>query len=172
MYKFKLKKEVKSLSPMEMLINETVDKVAREKFYDKLNELAEKDTLDEFLKEEDVIKYINPTYTSGGSKQQMILRKMKNNALKYYPKEYDNTYVAEAVKEMFEDRDDSLNEKPGNVIDADAVEKFEKEISEPVNEEAPKDFTVNDDGVVEEPEMVMEYPPNNQPAPDNYEQEF
>lgn len=28
MYKFKLKKEVNSLSPMEMLINETIDKVA------------------------------------------------------------------------------------------------------------------------------------------------
>ena len=43
--------------------------------------------------------------------EQMILRKMKNNALKNYPKEYDNTYVANSVKNMFEENDESVVEE-------------------------------------------------------------
>ena len=76
----------------------------------------------------------------------MILRKMKNNALKNYPKEYDNAAQRDAVENMWEDKDDSLNDKPS--VAKDVVTKVEKEINEETKEGAIQDFTVDEDGVV------------------------
>ena len=117
---------------------ERVDKDARDKFYDELNKKAEGMTLDEMLADEEILKYVNPTYTSGGSKEQMILRKMKNNALKNYPKEYDNTYITNAVKNMFEENDESVLEKKN------IVAKVEKELDEDLNDDVMDDFDVVD----------------------------
>ena len=118
---------------------EEVDKEARDKFYEELNKKAESMTLDEFLNDEEVLKYVNPTYTSGGSKEQMILRKMKNNALKNYPKEYDNTYIKNAVENMFEEQDKSVLERK------DIVKKVEKELDEDLNDDVIMDFSTNDE---------------------------
>lgn len=125
-----------------------VDEQARDKFYEELNVYAEKHTVDELLNEQKYAKYINPTYTSGGSKEAMILRKMKNNALKNYPKEYNNSYVAESVKNMFEDKDDSLDEKSFVNKPKDVVENVEQEINQPQSENAVPSFEVNEDGEV------------------------
>lgn len=124
------------------------DKKAREKFYAELDNESENMSVDELIKSEKYQKYINPTYTSGGSREQMILRKMKNNALKNYPKEYDNAYIRDAVENMFEDNDDSLKEKKefGKVIDL--TEKVEKEIDEVSSENAIKDFDITDEGEI------------------------
>lgn len=115
-----------------------VDTEARDKFYDSLNDRK----LDDLLSDPKLKDFINPTYTSGGSKEAMIIRKMKNNALKLYPKEYDNSLQKEAVENMFEEDDKSIkvNTNPDDVIDADT----------PVAD-APKDFEVDDDGVVTKP---------------------
>lgn len=115
-----------------------VDTEARDKFYDSLNDRK----LDDLLGDPKLKEFINPTYTSGGSKESMIIRKMKNNALKLYPKEYDNSLQKEAVENMFEEDDKSIkvNTNPDDVIDA----------TTPVAD-APKDFTVDDDGVVTKP---------------------
>lgn len=118
---------------------ERVDKEARDKFYDELNKKCENMTLDEMLADEEILKYVNPTYTSGGSKEQMILRKMKNNALKNYPKEYDNSYIANSVRNMFEENDESVLERNKNV-----VAKVEKELDEDLNEDVIDDFQAND----------------------------
>lgn len=135
-----------------------VDKVKREEFYNDLNKAFDGKTLDEVLALPEWQKEISNTYTSGGSKEAMILRKMKNNALKNYPREFNNAAAANAVKLMSEDYDESLNEKPNNVkgdfVDADPIEKVEKEINEePVSENAPRDFEVSDEG-----EIVKEKP--------------
>ena len=115
-----------------------VDTEARDKFYDSLNDRK----LDDLLSDPNLKEFINPTYTSGGSKESMIIRKMKNNALKLYPKEYDNSLQKEAVASMFEEDDKSIkvNANPDDIIDATA----------PVAD-APKDFEVDDDGVVTKP---------------------
>lgn len=115
-----------------------VDTEARDKFYDSLNDRK----LDDLLGDPKLKEFINPTYTSGGSKESMIIRKMKNNALKLYPKEYDNSLQKEAVENMFEEDDKSIkvNANPDDIIDATA----------PVAD-APKDFEVDDDGVVTKP---------------------
>lgn len=117
---------------------ERVDKEARDKFYDELNKKSEGMSLDEMLADEEILQYVNPTYTSGGSKEQMILRKMKNNALKNYPKEYDNSYIANSVRNMFEENDESVLERK------DVVKKVENELDEDLNDDVIEDFNVVD----------------------------
>ena len=126
--------------------SKVVDEDARNKFYDELNKFAEEHTVEELIDNPKYSTYINPTYTSGGSKEQMILRKMKNNALKNYPKEYDNSAQRDAVENMWEDNDDSIKEKSS--VAKDVVAKVEKEINEETKEGAIQDFTVDEDGVV------------------------
>ena len=118
-----------------------VNKEKRDKFYDEINKKAESMTLDEMLADEELLKYINPTYTSGGSKEQMIMRKMKNNALKNYPKEYDNSYITNAVRNMFEENDESVLERKN------VVEKVEKELDEDLNDDVIEDFTAKEEVV-------------------------
>ena len=123
---------------------EADDVEARNEFYERVNREFEELTVDEILKSPEWRKYLTPTYTSGGSVESMVLRKMKNNALKNYPKEYDNSAIRNAVEKMFEDNDESLKVKENeNVIDA-----VENEINEAPNPEAPQDFKVDEDGVV------------------------
>ena len=135
-----------------------IDKGAREEFYQELNKFAESHTLDELLAEPKYAECVNPTYTSGGSKEQMILRKMKNNALKNYPKDYGQAYVFDAVRDMYEDRDDSLDEPPMIVNRATVIDQVNDDIEEdPPVENAPKDFEVNDEGeVIENTQKVEE----------------
>ena len=76
----------------------------------------------------------------------MILRKMKNNALKNYPKEYDSAAQRDAVENMWDDNDDSIKEKSS--VAKDVVAKVEHEINEETKEGAIQDFTVDEDGVV------------------------
>ena len=146
-----------------------IDEEKRQKFWDELDAWAEKKTVDQMLADPEYAPYINPTYTSGGSREQMILRKMKNNALKNYPKNYGNAYVRNAVENMYEDVDDSLKEKP---IGKDVVATVEKEITEPSKEEQVPDFEVNEDGEVirqeeqaAEPEPEKTQEPKEEPAP-------
>lgn len=149
LYQFKKEVEYKGKNG-QTYKREEIDKEARDLFYDRLNAKAESMTLEELLKDEEVLKYINPTYTSGGSKEQMILRKMKNNALKNYPKEYDNSYVKNAVENMFEDFDESLLERK------DIVKKVEKELDEDFNDDVVEDFEVIDAKVEEKQEPKQE----------------
>lgn len=129
----------------------------KDRIYDEIEKDAENLTVDQLLAKKEWADIINPTYTSGGSKEQMILRKMKNNALKNYPKEYRDAFMADAVKNMFEDNDDSLKINRGNAIDTevDPVEKVEKEINEQPQVDAVPDFEVDENtGVVEEKPQV------------------
>ena len=124
---------------------ETINKDLRDKFYADLDKKAEKMSVDEMLADEELLKYINPTYTSGGSKEAMIMRKMKNNALKNYPKEYDNSYVAESVRNMFEEQDKSVLEKK-----RDIVNDVEHSLDEDLNEDKIMDFTADEETPAEE----------------------
>ena len=131
----------------------------RDKKYEELDADAEKMTLDQLLVDAKWKEWINPNWLSSSSKESMIIRKMQNNALKNYPKEYDSTAMEEAVKYMTEDYDESLNEKAkATVIEADVVETVEKEIKEEPNPNAVQDFKVDNDGVVEEPKEAKKKP--------------
>lgn len=119
----------------------------KDTIYEELNKIADSVSVDDLLANEKFRKFINPTYLSAGSKEAMLLRKMKNNATKNYPKEYRDAYMADAVKNMFEDVDESLNEKPTDVVDAhvDPVEKVEEDIAAKPQGEPISDFDA--DGV-------------------------
>ena len=149
--------------------SKVVDEDARNKFYDELNKFAEEHKVDELIDNPKYAPYINPTYTSGGSKEQMILRKMKNNALKNYPKEYNNSAQRDAVESMWEDNDDSVKEKPS--VAKDVVSKVEKELDEKTNEGAIQDFTVDEDGVVETNDSAKEEKKETPPAEEDKSQE-
>ena len=133
-----------------------VDKEARDNFYEEINKKAESMTLDELLADKDILKYINPTYTSGGSKEAMIMRKMKNNALKNYPKEYDTSFIKNAVQDMFEEKDESVLERK------DITKKVERELDDDFNDDTIQDFTAKDDDKVVE-EKQVEMPDNDLP---------
>ena len=134
-----------------------IDEEKRQKFWDEIDAWAEGKTVDQMLADTKYAAYINPTYTSGGSREQMILRKMKNNALKNYPKNYDNAYIRNAVEGMYEDFDESLREKPAG---KDVVATVEREITETSSEEPIPNFDVDEDGVVVKKEQPKE---NEQP---------
>ena len=139
--------------------NALYKKGGRDEFYAQLDADAENSTVDELLKNPTYIDYINPTYISGGSKEQMILRKMKNNALKNYPKEYADTYMRDAVEAMFEDVDETVYEPANELKQIDTVEKVENEINEQPKEDAVPDWSVEE--IQKEKEKVT----INKPAP-------
>lgn len=135
-----------------------VDEEKRAAFYNQLNiDFADK-SLDECLAMEKYHEYINDTYLAGSAKESMIIRKMKNNAVNSYPKEYRDTYMAEAVKNMTEDYDESLDEDKlyKDTIDADITEKVEKEINEEPQGDAVPDFEVENESKEESEEVKEE----------------
>lgn len=132
------------------------DTEARDKFYAKVDKDFEGKTLDECLKMEEYKDFINPTYTSGGSMEAMVIRKMRNNALKNYPKEYDTTLISEKVMNMWEDKDDTVMES-APIIKKDAAKIVDAQVEE-VGDETPSDFDVDENGVIHEEEPKEENP--------------
>lgn len=124
-----------------------VDTAKRDAFYEEVNRAFEEMTVDQILADPKWRKELTPTYTSGGSVEAMILRKMKNNALKNYPREFDSAAMAQAVMDMYEDRDDSLTTKK-EVVDVDMVAKVEEELEDKADADALQDFDVNENGEV------------------------
>lgn len=111
----------------------------REIFYEKINGM----TLDALLADKECQLFINPTYLSGGSRENMFITKMKNNALKQFPKEFDNVLVKEAVEAMFDDQDDSLKVKK-EVQEIDATKVVENELDESESENKISDIKVDE----------------------------
>ena len=131
------------------------DSKQRDEFYRQLDEDAEKCNVDELIRLEKYREFLSPTYLSYGAREQMIIRKMQNNALKNYPKEYDSNAIREAVENMYEDNDDSLKEKAA-VFDRDVVATVEKEVAEESKEPPVADFEVKEDGTVDSVESKEE----------------
>ena len=122
----------------------------KEEIYARLEKDAETLTLDELIAKDEWNKILSPAYRSYGARESMIIRKMQNLATKKYPKDYRDAYMAEAVKNMSEDKDDSLIANPQEAIDVDVVEKTEKDINEQPQGDAVPDFDA--DGVAKEEE--------------------
>lgn len=123
------------------------DDEARDDFYKRIDAEFENLSVDQILADPEWMQWVNPTYTSGGSKEAMVIRKMKNNALKNYPKEYDNVYIANAVTNMFEDKDDSVLEAAPAAKKSveETIDATQKEIDEKPVKEAAQDFQVDED---------------------------
>lgn len=57
-------------------------------------------TLEELLDFPEVQKWISPSWSEPHSREAMILRKMKNNAIKKFPKDFGNSYAVDAYNEL------------------------------------------------------------------------
>lgn len=58
--------------------------------------------LDDILKDKEALEVISPAWKSPQSKESMILRKMRNNAIKAMPKDFGNAFVAGAYEDAAE----------------------------------------------------------------------
>ena len=103
-------------------------------------------TTRKYITEEVDVNLISPAYT-GPAREEMIIRKMRNNCLKKYPKSFDTAFLSKAYESTFED----------NVVThTDAQEIVDVEYNEKNNTEENKSVLVNetissdDNGVVYE----------------------
>mgnify|MGYP002518146038 FL=1 len=72
------------------------------KTYDAILKKSENETLDQLLKEPEVLANCSPSWKAP-STEAMIIRKMKNNALKNFPKDFDSALAQEAFSNAKEE---------------------------------------------------------------------
>lgn len=103
-------------------------------------------SLDELLETDALDKYISPAWKEAQSSESMIIRKMRNNVTKKYPKDFSNSFVAmtyeettdENVKAMRRDVTESANSIPfEDVSEPEIIDPEQSE--EPVQEQSEND---------------------------------
>lgn len=80
---------------------------------------------------------ISPAYLNPHSREEMLIRKMRNNCLKKYPKNFDQAFTATAYESTFEDQ-----EANNNSFVPDPQAAVEAEFEEKANKEEPKSVMV------------------------------
>lgn len=77
-------------------------------------------SLDEILDNEELGRWISPAWTSPQSREQMIIRKMRNNAVKKYPKDFGSMFAASQYSQMdetYKEVQEEVDESTGEIID-------------------------------------------------------
>lgn len=85
-------------------------------------------SLEQLFADKDIQEYISPAWKSGSSKEDMILRKMMNNATKKYPKNFENAFITEAYESTYEDYDQYKKVNTGEQFDFTTPEEVVEEI--------------------------------------------
>lgn len=81
-------------------------------------------TLDQIFADPGMLQYMSPAWRDPHSRESMILRKMRNNALKPIPRDFGDAYVAQAYEDTQEDRViDTPAIDPEKAVDAEVDEK-------------------------------------------------
>lgn len=81
--------------------------------------------LDELLDFPDIQPWISPSWSEPHSREAMILRKMRNNAIKKFPKDFGSAYALDAYNQLTDESVNSVSEEirlkanTGDFIDAD-----------------------------------------------------
>jgi len=83
-------------------------------------------SLDKMFEDKELLDIMSPAWRDSHSREMMILRKMRNNALKPIPREFKNVYAAQAYEETMEDRPQQETIDPESVIDAEVNENAGK----------------------------------------------
>lgn len=84
-------------------------------------------TLEQILADKDIcFKGKLSAAWNGPTQENMIIRKMKNNALKNFPKDYHNTFITAVMEEATSN--DDIEQAPTQVIDLTADEDVKKEV--------------------------------------------
>ena len=93
-------------------------------------------SLDELYNHPQALEIMSPAWKNAGAKESMIVRKMRNNAIKKYPKDFKNAFTASAYENTYEDYDQYKEDERINKEEALEVEVQEKMMSEPLPNEA------------------------------------
>lgn len=82
-------------------------------------------TLDEILADQNLMKWASPAWNDPHSREQMIIRKMRNNAVKPIPKDFGNAFTAYAYEQTYEDYEQyrQPKESPEEALEAEIDEK-------------------------------------------------
>lgn len=137
------------------IINNIKMKKKEEMTYDKKEEIKNKITsmsLEAMLKDADLRKIMSPAWRDPHSQEGIIVRKMRNNATRKYPKDLSNAFVASAYEKTFEDYEqyqESPTVDPTLVVEAEIEQNSGTEqiqitsIDSEVDEEPTPVETVN-----------------------------
>lgn len=121
----------------------------------KLMSSLEGKTLDELLTDKNFSTLISPAYRSPATREQMIITKMKKNALLHYTRDLGtkNPEAYAVANSDIEDKDDMVV----------SVQTEDDASKEPAKKTVIKDFAVDDDGVVEGTPKIEKTPANPSP---------
>lgn len=147
-----------------LMKNKSVDDTQK----DKLNALAGTLTLDEIVVNTELLPYISPAWKNPSSREAMIVRKMRNNAIKKIPKDFENAFVATAYQSTYEDYEQYKEDERINKEEAVDIEVTEETATVPVNDTliAPNEpVRENKQEVVEDVQTRVETPVVNDTAP-------
>lgn len=111
--------------------------------------------LDKILDSEELAPYISPAWREYQSREQMIIRKMRNNVVKKIPKDFGSAIAAEQYNIM----DDTYKEVHAEVEENANSVVFEaayKEVEEPKQIEEPQEQPVAEEQKQAEPEQKEE----------------
>ncbi len=106
-----------SSKTLESILNDTTLRTLIYKKYNSSKKITEDTT----------IKLISPAWINPQSREDMIVRKMKNNATKKYPKDFKNSFIKTSYESTFEDYEQYRTQ--------DAID-VEEEIQEEVEKQA------------------------------------
>ena len=131
-----------------------------------LMDLAKKlNDLDKILDNEKLQPYISPAWTEPQSREQMIIRKMRNNVAKKIPKDFGSALAAEQYNMM----DDTYREVHAEIEDFANTEifdaKFKDEEPQPAEEKhgaVPEKVGLKE--IAEEPQQAPSEPPQAEPV--------
>lgn len=76
-------------------------------------------TLNDLFNDEQCLSIMSPAYRDPHSREAMIIRKMRNNALKPIPKDFGNAFIAKQYESTFEDTEQYKPKNPEDVLDAE-----------------------------------------------------
>ncbi len=103
---------------------------------------------------------------NGPTQENMIIRKMKNNALKNFPKDYHNTFVTSVMEETVTNED--YEQAPAQVIDLTADEDAKKEVDTQAMSKRTPAVTDFEDAPKAAPEPKKEEPREPAPEPEDF----
>ena len=92
-------------------------------------------TLEQILDCADFLPWISPSWSDEQSRESMIVRKMRNNAIKKFPKDFGNAYVKQAYDEFTDEaiattaHEIKENANQGEFIDVTDVSEEPKKIN-------------------------------------------
>lgn len=98
-----------------LMKEKTLSDTAKEKLIEKFSPM----TLEELLNDKELRVYMSPSWKSAHAVENMILRKMRNNATKKLPKDFGNPFIASLYNETIDDYEQYRQKEVADFIDVD-----------------------------------------------------